>query len=201
MKRTLINLLIVLSISISLIGQEELAIGTTAPDIKAKDHEGQLIELDKLLLSGPVVLTFYRGEWCPHCNNYMRNLQDSLSLLQDYGATVLAITPESDIYIDESVEETGAEFSIVWDENHQIMDDYKVTFRLGNTKNAMYKVGGINVTKASGSDHRMLPVPATYIIGMDGKIKGGFFNDDYTLRMPVKDILIILESQKTLSEL
>ncbi len=95
----------------------------------------------------------------------------------------------------------SAEFAIIWDENHQIMDDYKVTFRLGGTKNAMYKVGGINVTKASGSDHRMLPVPATYVIGQDGKIKGGFFNDDYTLRMPVKDILIILENLQTISKL
>ena len=143
-----------------------------------------------------VVLTFYRGEWCPHCNNYMRNLQDSLSMIGAYDATVVAITPESEMYIEESVEKSGATFSIVWDEGHRIMDAYKVTFRLSNSKNAVYKMGGINVAKASGSDHRMLPVPATYIIDRDGIIKGSFYNEDYSLRMPVKDILVVLEEIK-----
>jgi peroxiredoxin len=69
------------------------------------------------------------------------------------------------------------------------MDAYKVTFRLGGTKNTAYKIAGIDVREASGSDHRMLPVPATYIIGTDGRIKGGFFNEDYSFRMPVRDIL------------
>lgn len=188
-------------LSTTLTGQEKLTVGTIAPDIEAFDHQDQKIELDRLLESGPVVITFYRGEWCPHCNNYMMNLQDSLYLIKSYGATVIAITPESDMYIDETIGKTGADFSIIWDENHKIMDDYKVSFRLGGTKNAIYKIGGINVSKASGSDHRILPVPATYIIGADGKIKGGFFNEDYTLRMPVKDILIILEKSAVTTKL
>lgn len=199
MNRSIIILFITLIFSVFLYGQEELPIGTPAPGIIAADHNGNIIELDNLLQEGPVVLTFYRGEWCPHCNNYMMNLQDSMSMIQSYDATVLAITPESDMYIDESINKTGAEFSIIWDENHRIMDDYKVTFRLGGTKNTMYKIAGINVKEASGSDHRMLPVPATYIIGTDGKIKGGFFNEDYTLRMPVRDILHVLEGLSSTS--
>ena len=199
-KNTII-LFFFLTFSFSLLSQEELPAGTTAPEINAKDHKGEIIELHKLLESGPVILTFYRGEWCPHCNNYMMNLQDSLDMIQQYGATVIAITPESDMYIDETIGKTGANFSIIWDENHKIMDDYQVSFRLGGTKNAMYKIGGINVSKASGSDHRILPVPATYIIGTDGKIKGGFFNEDYTLRMPVKDILKILENSAATTKL
>lgn len=183
-----------LLISLTAAGQEELPIGSIAPDISAPDHNGAQVELKELLVSGPVVLTFYRGEWCPHCNNYMRNLQDSIELIQSYKATVLAITPESDMYIDESIDKTGAEFSIIWDENHTIMDACKVTFKLSGTKNTAYKIAGIDVREASGSDHRMLPVPATYIIGTDGKIKGGFYNEDYSLRMPVRDILNVLES-------
>ncbi len=185
---------ITLFLSLGLFGQEELPIGSKAPGFSATDNNGLKIELNELLQKGPVVVTFYRGEWCPHCNNYMRNLQDSLDMIGQYQATVIAITPESEMYIDESIDKTGATFSILWDENHQIMDEYKVTFKLGGSKNLMYKVGGINVTKQSGSDHRMLPVPATYIIGMDGLIKGSFYNEDYTLRMPVIDILKVLET-------
>jgi peroxiredoxin len=194
----MIRLTLIVIIIVSLTGysfsQEELPKGTAAPNISATDHKGNKIELNELLEQGPVVLTFYRGEWCPHCNNYMKNLQDSLELIQMHNATVLAITPESDIYIDESIDKTGAQFSIIWGENHQIMDDYKVTFKLSGTKNTAYKVVGINVGEASGSGHRMLPVPATYIIGKDGKINGGFFNEDYSLRMPVWEILKVLEN-------
>lgn len=176
------------------IGQKELAIGSIAPDFSIADNNGKQIQLSKLIERGPVVITFYRGEWCPHCNNYMMNLQDSLAMIEEYNATVIAITPESEMYIDESIDKTGATFSIIWDENHLIMDAYQVTFKLSNSKNAVYKVAGINVAKASGSDHRMLPVPATYIVGKDGLIKGSFYNEDYSLRMPVKDILDVLQN-------
>lgn len=192
MKRLSIVLFLLFLVAIILNGQEMLVINSTAPDFKATDHLGNRIVLSKSLEKGPVVITFYRGEWCPHCNNYMMNLQDSLSLIENYNATVLAITPESDLYIDETIEKTGAGFSIIWDKDHKIMDKYKVTFELADGKNTIYKIAGINVRKASGSDHRMLPVPATYIIGTDGKIKGGFFNEDYSQRMPVKDILMVL---------
>lgn len=193
MKRLSIVLFLLFLVAIILNGQEMLVINSTAPDFKATDHLGNRIVLSKSLEKGPVVITFYRGEWCPHCNNYMMNLQDSLSLIENYNATVLAITPESDLYIDETIEKTGAGFSIIWDKDHKIMDKYKVTFELADGKNTIYKIAGINVRKASGSDHRMLPVPATYIIGTDGKIKGGFFNEDYSQRMPVKDILLVLK--------
>ena len=193
MNKFVLMLLLSLSFFSVVKGQQELPIGSTAPNFAATDHLSKEIVLKDLLQEGPVVLTFYRGEWCPHCNNYMRNLQDSLAMISTYKASVIAITPESEMYIEESVEKSGATFSIVWDEGHRIMDDYQVTFRLGNSKNAIYKMGGINVSKASGSDHRMLPVPATYIIDTKGIIRGSFYNEDYSLRMPVRDILAVLE--------
>ena len=174
--------------------QEELPAGTIAPEFTAVDHQGNTVDLKQSLQKGPVVIVFYRGEWCKHCNNYMRNLQDSLPMITRLGATVIAITPEKNEFIDETVQKTGASFGIIWDKDHQIMDAYKVSFKLKGTKNSIYKVAGINVRKASGSDHRMLPVPATYIVGTDGRIKGGYFNTDYTLRMPVKDILAVLKT-------
>lgn len=174
--------------------QEKLPTGTMAPEFTATDHQGKTVDLKQYLEKGPVVIVFYRGEWCKHCNNYMHNLQDSLPMINAKGATVIAITPEKNEFIDETIQKTKASFSIIWDKDHKIMDDYRVSFKLSGTKNAVYKIGGINVSKASGSDHRILPVPATYIVGMDGRIKGGYFNTDYTLRMPVKDILEVLNS-------
>ncbi len=189
-------LIIIISILFAVISsaQEELPVGTPAPAFTATDHQGKTVNLKQSLEKGPVVVVFYRGEWCKHCNNYMHNLQDSLHLINTLGATVVAITPEKNEFIDETIQKTKASFSIIWDQDHKIMDDYRVSFKLSGTKNAVYKIGGINVSKASGSDHRILPVPATYIVGTDGRIKGGYFNTDYTLRMPVKDILEVLNN-------
>ena len=193
MRKVLLIIILTFLVAAGVTGQEELPNGTIAPTFTAIDHQGKTIDLKQSLEKGPVVIVFYRGEWCKHCNNYMRNLQDSLPMITGRGAAVIAITPEQNEFIDETIQKTGASFSIIWDKEHRIMDDYKVSFRLKGTKNSFYKVAGINVSKASGSDHRILPVPATYIVGTDGKIKGGYFNTDYTLRMPVKDILKVLE--------
>ena len=192
-KSFLITLLLTLLFT-GIRAQEKLLTGTKASEFTATDHRGKNIDLKQLLENGPVVIVFYRGEWCKHCNNYMRNLQDSLPMMNALGATVVAITPEKNEFIDETIQKTGASFSIIWDRHHKIMDDYKVSFKLKGTKNTVYKIGGINVRKNSGSDHRILPVPATYIVGTDGRIKGGYFNTDYTVRMPVKDILKVLNT-------
>ncbi len=194
MRNTILIIIWIILLSGAVRAQEELPNGTPAPRFRASDHQGKTIDLKRSLEKGPVVIVFYRGEWCKHCNNYMHNLQDSLPMINARGATVIAITPEKNEFIDETIQKTGASFSIIWDKDHRIMDDYKVSFRLSGSKNAIYKVGGINVSKASGTDHRILPVPATYIVGTDGLIKGGYFNTDYTLRMPVKDILDVLDT-------
>ncbi|WP_185968952.1 peroxiredoxin-like family protein [Carboxylicivirga sp. M1479] len=188
-----ISVVAVLLISTSLIAQEGINVSEKAPLFKAKDQNGQLIDLAKELESHKVVLVFYRGQWCPHCNRHMSALQDSLSLINDKGAKVIAITPEKSEEIDKTVEKTGLNFSVVYDENHQIMDAYAVTFTMSKSKFAAYKIYGININKASGNEDRALPIPATYIISKDGLVIDRHFEKDYKRRMSVKNILKALK--------
>ena len=174
--------------------QKELHKGTKAPLIKATDHNNHIFNLTDELETGPVVLIFYRGEWCKYCNLYMNDLADSLSFITERGANIIAVTPESNEYIDVTVEKSDATFSIIYDEGHKIMDAYDVTWHVSALAHFFYKLSGKNINRASKNSDRALPVPATYIIGQDGEIKGGYFNKDYTKRMPISSIVNILDS-------
>ena len=124
----------------------------------------------------------------------MNDLADSLSLITEMGANIIAVTPDSNEYIDVTVEKSNATFSIIYDERHEIMDAYDVTWHVSALAHLFYKLSGKNINRASKNSDRALPVPATYIIGQDGKIKGSYFNKDYTKRMPISHILKVLET-------
>lgn len=174
--------------------QKRLNNGSKAPNIQGVDNHKKNINLYKMLEDSPVVVVFYRGEWCKYCNLYMSDLADSLTMISDLGAKIIAITPESNLFIDETVHKTKANFSIVYDEGHKIMDAYDVTWHVSRFAHFFYKLKGINLNKASHGIDRALPVPATYIIGQDKKVVDGYFNKDFTIRMPVSDILKVLKS-------
>jgi len=178
---------------ISLYAQDTLPLFSKAPLFETTDASGHKVSLQQLLQKGPVVISFYRGQWCPYCNRHMSNLQDSLSFITSLGASLVAITPEKNEEISKTISKTGAAFSIIYDEGHRIMDAYKVTFKVDGFKNLLHFAEGVNINKASGNTDNVLPVPATYIIDQDGRIIGRQFDRDYTIRMPVKDILKVLK--------
>ena len=187
----LASLLVVLHLS--LFAQDTLPMFSKAPLFEALDASGQKVSLQQLLLKGPVVISFYRGQWCPYCNRHMSNLQDSLQFITAEGASLVAITPEKNEEISKTISKSEATFSIIYDEGHKIMDAYNVSFKSGGFKNLLHLAAGININKASGNDDNVLPVPATYIIDADGRIVGRHFDIDYTKRMPVKAILEVLK--------
>lgn len=160
-----------------------------APGFAAADQNGKTISLDALLKEGPVVLLFYRGQWCPYCNKQLKNLEDSLSFLKDKKVTVVAVTPETPENIKATAEKTKASFSLVYDEGMKIMKAYNVAFAVDTATVVKYKTYGIDFNKANGSNGANLPVPATYIIGQNGMIKSVFFDTDYRNRPSVKQLL------------
>ncbi len=168
---------------------EGLKVGDDAPDFTAKNQSGKEVQLKKLLKNGDVVVLFYRGQWCPYCNKQLSKVNDSLAMITAKGATVLAITPEVEENIAKTVTKTKASFDILEDKGLAIMKDYKVSFAVDEKTIEKYKGYGIDFDKANGANGANLPVPATYIISKEGKIKYVFFNTDYSKRASVKDIL------------
>ncbi|MCD4736791.1 MAG: AhpC/TSA family protein [Bacteroidales bacterium] len=168
--------------------------GVKAPLFEAYDNNNKVFSLKKAFSDNPVVLIFYRGHWCPVCNAHLSNLQDSLRLIENTGATVVAISPEKPEFSEVTAEKTGANFRLLYDEDYKIADAYDVTFRPDGTQRIMYNVFlGADLKEAHSDESQRLPVPATFVIDTDGTIKWRHFDPDYKNRASVKNILDALK--------
>lgn len=168
---------------------EGLFINSKAPDFKLKDQSGVEVSLKELRKKGQTVLIFYRGNWCPYCNKQLKGLQDSLQLITEKGAQLVAITPETQAGIDSTVLKTGAVFPILYDEEGKLAEAYQVGFTVDDRTVNRYKMAGIDLLKTNNQKTAVLPVPAVYIINKEGTITYRYFDDNYRRRVSVKEIL------------
>ena len=166
-----------------------LSVGTKAPDFEGKDQNGKQIKLSEQLKNGPVVLMFYRGQWCPYCNRILKKMEDSLAMIKNKGALVITVSPETEDAIKQTIAKTNATYSLMNDAGLKIMKGYDVAYKVDDKIVEKYKGYGIDFNKSNGTNGAYLPVPATYIIGTDGMIKYVYFNRDYKERASVKEIL------------
>jgi len=168
---------------------EGLFIQSKAPDFKAKDQLDREIRLKDLLKKGKVVLVFYRGNWSPDCNKELKRLEDSLQLIKDKGATLIAVTPEKPESILKTIDKTGAQYSILFDDGLKIMKAYDVAFEIPENTLTRYKNTGIDVETNNGKNGKYLPVPAVYVIDQESTVTYRFFEPDYKKRPSVLEIL------------
>lgn len=168
---------------------EGLFINSRAPEFKAKDQNGNEVSLKELRKKGPVVLLFYRGYWCPFCNKELRSFQDSLQLLQQKGAQLIAVTPESAPGIDSTISRTGATFPILFDEGLKITNAYNGAFKPEERLVNRYKSSGVDLAELNRQKEVQLPVPAVYIVNKDGDVSYRFFDENYRNRPSVQEIL------------
>ena len=172
---------------------EGLFLNSKAPDFKGTDQQGKTVRLRDQLKKGKVVLVFYRGEWCPSCNKYLGQLNDSLAAIVAAGGNVIAITPETTASVGKTVEKTKASFPIVSDEGLKIMKAYDVEFEVPENTLTRYRNSGIDLTESNGKNGNFLPVPATYVIDQESSIIYRFFNQDYKKRPSIAEILAVLK--------
>jgi len=177
-----------------------LQIGDKAPNFKALNQFGEGVELSKLLESGPVVLTFYRGEWCPYCNKYLTELDDNVSKMEMLEATLVAVSPEISTYTEKMANHMNNRYPIIADREYAIMKAFKVDFELDKKTRFKYRAFGINIKKHNGTADYILPVPATYVIAKNGTIAYRHFDENYKIRGDVEEILNVLNQLKNKRE-
>jgi len=164
--------------------------GETAKDFSAVDLKENVFSLSEALKSGPVVVIFYRGQWCPFCNKHLKHLQQNLENIYEKGASVIAVSPEKSEFLKRTAEKTHASFSLLYDEGYKIADAFDVAFRPSKFERMIYnKVLKAELKNSHSDDSEQLPIPATFIIGQDGKIIWRHFDPDYKKRSDVTDIV------------
>ena len=112
--------------------------GGKAPLFTATDLHDEPYALADALKNGPVVLIFYRGQWCPICNMHLKALQEKLPEIYRRGAMVVAVSPEKSEFLKRTAEKTGAEFTLLFDEGYKIADAFDVTFQPGKLLRGVY---------------------------------------------------------------
>jgi len=173
---------------------EGLNVGDKAPHFKAHDLDGNLFDSKKTLKEKDIILIFYRGHWCSACDQYLSNISDSLNLLLEKGAVVVAITPETEKNAMKTAEKFGVNFIILTDHNEEIMEGFDVIFKVNESYQKKVAANqGQGIHDINEQDEARLPVPATYVIHKDGKIGFKHFDFDYNNRASVAALISYLD--------
>ena len=172
------------------IDSEHLRVGEQAPQIQATDQNGKMINSQDILNNEKILLVFYRGNWCPHCKKHLGELEKNLTALEEKGVFVLVVTPESVEKTKETQDKFKTSFSIVHDAGNRIMKDYKVAFEVNesNVPNYYSQITEL-VNEYNSESEKVLPVPATYLIGQDGKIEYVQYDPDYKNRSDISELV------------
>lgn len=150
--------------------QHSLRPGQLAPNFTLPDAAGQPVSLSELLAGGPVVLVFYRGNWCPYCSVQLRAYDQALAQFETYGATLVAISPQTPDLTQRTAEEKELHFPVLSDVGNQVARQYGLAYRVGNTVYETLQSVGIDLHAHNGDDSGELPLTGTFVIGTDGYI-------------------------------
>lgn len=173
--------------------QRALKVGDKAPLFSLKDGNGELVSSAQLLAQGPLVLTFYRGVWCPYCNMELEALQAFLPTLKSTGAQLVAVSPQTAVNSRKSTRITELEFPILSDPHNDVAAAFGLRFELPDYLIELYKGFGNNLPLINDDPAWTLPMPARYVIGQDSVIRYAEVNPDYTQRPEPSDMLDALK--------
>jgi len=173
-----------------------LKVGQLVPDFTLPDAFGNQVSLKSLLAKGPVVIGFYRGEWCPFCNIELRALQEVVPRMQKLGATLVAISPEKPDHGIVMTEKNKLTFPVLSDSGNKVAGQFGIVFQVGEELSAFARNAFKNdISLRNGQDSGELPVPALYVVDRAGVIRFAHIDVDYmTERAEPEEIIAALEA-------
>jgi peroxiredoxin len=171
-----------------------LAPGDQAPEFSLPDATERPVSLRERLSGGPVVLVFYRGEWCPYCNTYLRALQAALPEITARGATLLAVSPQSPDHSLSITEKAQLGFDVLSDVDQEVIRAYKVQFTAPEDLQDVHtNVFRLDLPHHTANRSWQLPIPASFVIDRDGVVRAAHVSADYRTRMEPADIIAALD--------
>ncbi|GGF25252.1 alkyl hydroperoxide reductase [Halobacillus andaensis] len=172
---------------------EGLKEGDQAPDFTLPDPNGNSINLSNQLDIGPVIVTFYRGGWCPYCNMELREYQQILNEIHDAGGELIAISPQTPDYSLSTAQKNELSFHVLSDVGNKVAREYQLVYPVPDYLVDIYKEKGLDVDKHNGDDTWELPVAATYVIDRNGTIVYEYTKADYKDRAEPSEVLEVLK--------
>ena len=171
-----------------------ISVGHIAPDFTLPNATGEHISLYRELEKGPVILTFYRGVWCPYCNLELKAYQELLPQIKQKGTQLLAISPQTPDSSLTMKEKNELDFHLLSDQGNQVSNQYNLTFIMQETLIESYQKLSLELPDYNGEDSWDLPLAATFVINQQAEIIYAFVDTDYRKRAEPTEVLKVLSS-------
>jgi peroxiredoxin len=160
-----------------------------APSFALSDADGTIVTSSELLAKGPLVLTFYRGVWCPFCNIDLEETEGVAGDIRELGASLVAISPQNTASSRKTADTIHSSFPILSDRHGAVATAFGLRFRLPDDLIKIYRHFGVDLPAINGDESWTLPMPARYIVEQSGKITYAEVSPDYTRRSEPSDLL------------
>lgn len=164
-------------------------VGEQMPPFVLSDENGRLVSLDQLLAKGKTVLAFHRGHWCPYCLINAEALANISREVVGAGGQLVAITPETQKFTRQLKAESGADFPILTDLDNGYALELDLAIKIDDAKRRGMVAAGWDIADYNDNEDWILPIPATFVIGQDGRVLGRFVDPDYRRRMDIEELL------------
>ena len=171
-----------------------LKAGDRAPAIVLGNAKGETVDVGALLKRGPVIVTFYRGGWCPYCNLELRAFQQVLPEIKAAGASLVAISPEKPDDTLSTAEKNALSFEVLSDVGQKVGRAFGLVYKFSDELKSAYGGFGLDIPAKNGADEWALPISATYVIDRDGTIIYAYTDADYRDRADPADVLKALKT-------
>ena len=171
-----------------------LKTGDRAPDIVLSNAKGEIVDVETLLKRGPVIVTFYRGGWCPYCNLELKAFQDILPQITAAGASLVAISPEKPDDTLTTAEKNALSFEVLSDIGQKVGRAFGLVYIFTDELKRAYDGFGLDIPAKNGVSEWSLPISATYVIAEGGKIAYAYTDPDYRDRADPHEVLNFLKS-------
>ncbi len=171
--------------------ERALKVGDTAPMFELPGADGVMVNFAEVLKSGPAVVSFYRGAWCPFCNLELRALQRELANAEAAGVTLVAISPNTPDTSADLVDENELSFPVLSDAENAVAKSFNLVYEMEEGLVEFYKAEGRDIATMNGSEVWELPVPATYVIGTDGVIRYAYVDLNHRARAEPSEVVAV----------
>ena len=157
--------------------------GMTAPEFELRDASGKPVEFDPERMEKPLVLTFFRGGWCPYCNLHLSEMRKAEAELKELGFDIWFVSIDRPELLYDSLDQPDIGYQVLSDSKLTATRAFGLAFRVPDDLVQRYLQHGIDLENASGENHHVMPAPSTYLIGSDGVIRFQYTNPDYKVRL------------------
>jgi peroxiredoxin len=174
------------------IAERVLQPGSKAPSFELPDRNGKIVRSSDLLATGPLVICFFRGRWCPFCVGQMEGMNAIYPQIQKSGASLVAISPQTVHQTDLMADQHKLRFPLLSDAGSKVARAFGLTYRVPDYQQEIYRRVFVNLPFVNGDDEWQLPIPATYLLSREGSVLYASSSPYYTDRPEPAEIVSFL---------